>query len=336
MIDDIEILKTKKRILSITHQQDVDGLFCGAILKNTFHDTLVYLTNYGSNNMLKISTTIEDNISRSKKKGIIIISDLSIDNLDDLKPIECAAVKAKECGWEFIWIDHHYWNEIIKEKVQSFATLIVSKDEEQKCAAEIIIETFKIKRTACQRMAKFAHAADFRSNEINKFPPLPEIIRYFLTLPDAYKKLQTIINKASKGVFWDDDLQQVYESNYLPIKESLMQKTLQSFIVQNIHNYKIAIVESPKILSKSILAERIFELQQDIDLAIMYAPDGKLSIRRKPGSNIKCDVIAQKLHGGGHIYAAAGVINPKIDEGEENIKKIDRDDVIEELQKVLK
>jgi oligoribonuclease NrnB/cAMP/cGMP phosphodiesterase (DHH superfamily) len=335
LIDDIGILKKKKRILSITHQQDVDGLFCGAILKNTFNDTLVYLTNYGYNNMLKISKTIEDNVSRSKKKGIIIISDLSIDNLDELKPIECAAVKAKEYGWEFIWIDHHYWNEIIKEKVQSFATLILSKDEEQKCAAEIIVETFKIKRTACQRMAKFAHAADFRSKEINKFPPLPEIIRYFLTLPDAYKKLQTIVNKASKGIFWDDDLQQVYESDYIPIKESLMQKALQSFTIQNIRNYKIAIVESPKILSKSIIAERIFELQKDIDLAIMFAPDGKLSIRRKPESNIKCDVIAQKLHGGGHSYAAAGVIKPRIDDDGENTKKIDIDDVIEELQKIL-
>ena len=68
MIDDIGILKKKKRILSITHQQDVDGLFCGAILKNTFNDTLVYLTNYGYNNMLKISKTIEDNVSRSKKR----------------------------------------------------------------------------------------------------------------------------------------------------------------------------------------------------------------------------------------------------------------------------
>jgi oligoribonuclease NrnB/cAMP/cGMP phosphodiesterase (DHH superfamily) len=335
LIDSFEILKTKKRILSITHQQDVDGLFCGAILKNTFHDTLVYLTNYGYDNMSKISKTIEDNISRSKKKGIIIISDLSLDNLDELELIEYAAVRAKEYGWEIIWIDHHYWNNIIKEKVQSFATLILSKDGEQKCASEIIVETFKIKRTACQRMAKFAHAADFRSKEINKFPPLPEIIRYFLTLPDAYKKLQTIVNKASKGIFWDDDLQQVYEDNYLPIKESLIQKALQSIIIQNICDYEIAIVESPKLLPKSILAERIFEIQKDIDLIMMFAPDGKLSIRRKPDSNIRCDIIALKLHGGGHSYAAAGVIKTEID-GAGNIKKTDVDAVIEELNRILK
>jgi hypothetical protein len=36
-----------KRILSITHEQDVDGLFCGAILKNSFPDTWYFLQTMG-------------------------------------------------------------------------------------------------------------------------------------------------------------------------------------------------------------------------------------------------------------------------------------------------
>ncbi len=333
MFEGIEISKRKNRILSITHQQDLDGLFCGAILKNTFPDTLVYLTNYGYNNMLQVSKIIENNISRSEKNGTIIISDLSIDNLDEVEPIENAAIKAKEHGWKFIWIDHHYWNENIKEKVKSFAILILSKEEEQKCAAEIVCETFKIKRTACQRMIKFAHAADFKPNEINKFPPLPEIIKYFLTLPNAYKKLQTIVNKASKGIFWDEDLQEVYESNYVPLKESAMQKAMESITLHNINNYRVAIVESPKILSKNSIAEKIFEFQKDVNLVILFAPDGKVSIRRKPGLEIKCNFIAQRLHGGGHSYAAAGIIKSKINDKVDT--KIVREDVIQELQKAL-
>jgi oligoribonuclease NrnB/cAMP/cGMP phosphodiesterase (DHH superfamily) len=174
---------------------------------------------------------------------------------------------------------------------------------------------------------------NFRSDEINKFPPLPEIIRYFLTLPDAYKKLQTIVNKASKGIFWDDYLQEVYESNYLPLKESAMQKAIGSCIVQNIHNYRVVIVESSQILSKSILAEKIFELQKDIHLAVLFALDGKLSIRRKPGSDIKCDVIAQKLHGGRHSYAAGGIIKSRTQNKADT--KIDTEDIIQELQKAL-
>jgi len=40
----VKTTTTKIRILCITHEQDVDGLFCGAILNNAFPDTLVFLT----------------------------------------------------------------------------------------------------------------------------------------------------------------------------------------------------------------------------------------------------------------------------------------------------
>jgi oligoribonuclease NrnB/cAMP/cGMP phosphodiesterase (DHH superfamily) len=334
LIEDIIISRIKNRVLSITHQQDVDGLFCGAILKNAFPDTLVHLTNYGYNNMVQVSKTVENSVAKSRKRGIIIMSDLSVDDIKEVEPIEIAAGKAKKAGWTFLWIDHHFWNENARKKVESFATLILSNDAEQKCSAELICETLDIKRTACQRMAKLAHNIDFGLNEINNPPPLPEIIRYYLTLPNAHKKLHTIVKKASKGIFWDDELQEVYEGKYLPLKESAMKNAMNSLIIQDIHAYRVAIVESPQVLLKSIIAERIFGLQKDVDLAILFAPDGKLSIRRKPTSDIKCDLIAQRLNGGGHSYAAGGIIKPIVYEGEENTK-VRTEDVIEELQKAL-
>ena len=334
--DDVwEITRKKDRILSITHQQDIDGLFCGAILKNAFPDTFVHLTNYGYNNMSQATKIIQDTVSKSRKKGIIIITDLYIDSPEEVSLLEVAATKAKEAGWRFVWLDHHFWNESIRERVESFANLKISKDQELKCAAELLCETFEIKRTACQRMKKFAHAVDFRTPEITKLPPLPEIIRYYLTLPNAFKKLQRIVNKASKGIFWDDELQEVYERHYLPLKETAMTKAMDSLVVQNIHNYRVAVAESPQILSKGIIAEKIFGLQKEADLAILFAPDGKLSIRRAPGSSLRCDLIAQKLNGGGHSYAAGGIIKGKKNDGEEP-KKMEMKDVIEELQKALK
>jgi uncharacterized protein len=334
LIEDIEISRIKNRILSITHQQDVDGLFCGAILKNAFPDTLVHLTNYGYDNMVQVSKTIENVVSKSKKRGVIIISDLSVDDVGDIEPIEAAAGKAKESGWYFLWIDHHFWNENIRKKVESFATLILSKEEEKKCASELICQTLNIKRTACQRMAKLAHDMDFGLNEIKNPPPLPEIIRYYLTLPNAHKRLHAIVKKASKGVFWDDELQEVYESKYLPLKESAMENAMDSLVIQNIRKYRVAIVESPKVLAKSVIAERVFQLHKDADLAVLFGPDGKLSIRRRPGSDIKCDLIAQRLNGGGHSYAAGGMIKPLVDEGEN--PKVKTTDVVGELQKALK
>ena len=296
-----------KRILSLTHEQDVDGLFSSAILKNAFPDTLVFLTNYGHKNMQRAATIIKFNVSRSRKNGTIVITDLGIDDIEDIKPIEDAAVDARNYGWDFVWLDHHVWSEEIKNRAQSFASLILSKDE-MKCTAELVYETFAKNRRTCEKIAKFAHIVDFRLSEVHKLPPLPELISYYRSLTNRYPKLQSIVNKASKGVFWDDDLQEDFEHLYLPIRESTIAAAMKSLTIRDIYNIKVAITESPRIISKSILSEKIFLEKPEVSLVILFAPDGKVSIRRKPGSDIKCDVIGRRLDGGGHSYAAAGII----------------------------
>ncbi|HKO65347.1 MAG TPA: DHHA1 domain-containing protein [Candidatus Nitrosocosmicus sp.] len=325
----------KERILSVTHQQDIDGLFCEAILKNAFPDTLVYLTNYGHRNILNIANTIETNIIKSKKQGTVIISDLSVNNKEEAYIIKAAGIKARERSWNLIWIDHHPWRPEVKDMIQSFATVLLLKESEQKCASELVCDVLNIKRTACIRMAKFAHIVDFRLPEINNLPPLPEMVRYYLSFPDYYKKLQSIISKASKGIFWDNELQEEYESKYLPLKDLALKEALGSILVTIIHNYKVGVIESPKILSKGVLSEMVYKLYDDLDILFLFSPDGKISIRRKSGSDIRCDLIAQKLNGGGHSYAAAGIIKSSTDMEDGETRKIGIQDVLKALQITL-
>jgi len=330
------LLNSKKdRILSITHQQDIDGLFCGAILKNAFPDTLVYLTNYGHRNILNIANTIETNIIKSKKQGTVIISDLSVNNKEEAYIIKAVGIKARERSWNLIWIDHHPWRPEVKDVIQSFATVLLSKESKQKCASELVCDVLNIKRTACIRMAKFAHIVDFRLPEINNLPPLPKMVRYYLSFPDYYKKLQSIISKASKGIFWDNELQEEYESKYLPLKDLALKEALGSILVTIIHNYKVGVIESPKILSKGVLSEMVYKLYDDLDILFLFSPDGKISIRRKSGSDIRCDLIAQKLNGGGHSYAAAGIIKSSTDMEDGETRKIGIQNVLKALQITL-
>jgi len=322
---------TKERILSITHEQDVDGLFCGAILKNAFPDTLVFLTNYGHANMKRVSDVIKFNVNRSSKSGIIVVSDLALNSDQDINTIEEAAIQSKSKGWDLVWLDHHSWQESIRRRMESIANLILSDDREQKCASELVLENFALKkRTACKRMATFAHIFDFRLPEVSTLPPLPEIITFYRSLPESYNKLQSIIKKASKGVFWDEELQQDYEEKYLPLKESAMSSAMKSLTTYDINGLIVVVTESPRILSKALLAERIFQERPDVTLAVLYSPEGKISIRRKAGTDIKCDWIASRLNGGGHSYAAAGVIQSN---GEATALTAPR--VIQELQNAL-
>jgi oligoribonuclease NrnB/cAMP/cGMP phosphodiesterase (DHH superfamily) len=115
----------RRRILSITHEQDVDGLFCGAILKNAFPDTLVFLTNYGYENMGRAADIIKFNVGRSSISGTIVFSDLTVNSDVDVEPIEKAAIQLKSHGWTLVWLDHHSWHEEVKRRVESFATHII-------------------------------------------------------------------------------------------------------------------------------------------------------------------------------------------------------------------
>jgi oligoribonuclease NrnB/cAMP/cGMP phosphodiesterase (DHH superfamily) len=115
----------RRRILSITHGQDVDSLFCDAILKNAFPDTLVFLTNYGYKDMVRAADMIKFNVGRSSKSGTIVFSDLTVNSDVDVEPIEEAATQLKSYGWVLVWLDHHSWREGVKRRVESFGTHII-------------------------------------------------------------------------------------------------------------------------------------------------------------------------------------------------------------------
>lgn len=147
--------------------------------------------------------------------------------------------------------------------------------------------------------------------------------------------MQSIINKASSGIFWDDELQAEYESKYLPQKDLAIKEALESLMVTSIHEYRVAVIEAPKMLSKGILLELVYNLYDDVDIVILFSPDGKISIRRKLDSEIRCDLIAQKLNGGGHSYAAAGIIKSPIYLENSKTRTINVQDVIKALQVAL-
>jgi nanoRNase/pAp phosphatase (c-di-AMP/oligoRNAs hydrolase) len=102
-----------------------------------------------------------------------------------------------------------------------------------------------------------------------------------------------------------------------PLKEEALSSAFKSLSFHNIGNYVIAVAESLKLLAKSILAEKIFIQRTDALIAVLFSPG--VSIRRRPGVNtIRCDMIASKLDGGGHSYAAGAIIRKRNNDGHVN------------------
>jgi hypothetical protein len=83
---------------------------------------------------------------------------------------------------------------------------------------------------------------------------------------------------------------------------------------------KVAIAKSDAFVSRSMLLGRIMD-DYDIDIAIAFTGDGKVSIRRKDNGrqeSFSCSKIAQEFReGGGHEGAAGGFLNSRPeDEGD--------------------
>src|ERR671919_3224981 len=108
---------------------------------------------------------------------------------------------------------------------------------------------------------------------VQNLSPLPEIIAYYRILPDTYAKLQRLIENVSKGVFWNEDLQEEYDSKYLPLREEALSSAFESLSLHNIGNYAIAVAESPKLVAKSLLAEKIFIEKPDAVMVVLFSPD---------------------------------------------------------------
>ena len=93
------------------------------------------------------------------------------------------------------------------------------------------------------------------------------------------------------------------------------------------------------MLAKSILAEKIFTEKPEAVIVVLFSRDGKISIRRKPNTNIRCDLIASKLDGGGHSYAAGAIIrrknNEAHDDNENNDRGIQTKEVVQALETVI-
>jgi nanoRNase/pAp phosphatase (c-di-AMP/oligoRNAs hydrolase) len=72
-----------------------------------------------------------------------------------------------------------------------------------------------------------------------------------------------------------------------------------------------------------------------LDIVFLFSPDGKISVRRKSGSELRCDLIAQKLNGGGHSYAAAGIIRSSTALEDTESRRINIQDVLKALKIAL-
>jgi oligoribonuclease NrnB/cAMP/cGMP phosphodiesterase (DHH superfamily) len=327
-------MNNSNNFLIFSHEQDVDGLFSAAVLRMVYPQSKVILTNYGFQNMLAVKDKILS-FTQSRNCGTIIISDIGI-NYESYLPVYEALSTSKRRGFSNIWIDHHVWPEGMEEKFSPICEMVLRSETEigsnglKKCATELCIERFAPASAYAKTLGYIAHRTDFPESVRFPLPPLTGLISYYLGKKELNHKLYSVIlDNVSRGILWNTEMQgDMIEASRLideSIARSISSMVIKEFdfkppgTIEQVKNVRVAIAKADSFLSRSLLLGKIID-ESEIDLAVAYTSDGKLSLRRRhtlpeKGLHIDCSKVAAEFReGGGHPGAAGEFLNTSIEQ----------------------
>ena len=291
------------RVIIFSHESDVDGLFSAAIGLIRYPQARTIFLGYGIENFNKMGDFVYSAVSPNKEGGIFIISDLGLnDNLIDL----CKNIfsDAKKNGWQTIWVDHHLWSQKAIDTLEPYVELIINSSG-QKCAADLMYETFLPRNNTAAKLSSIAHTVDFFTKD-QYLTPISELIRYYHNFSNFYDRLSDLAQKSATGILWDIEMQDQY-NKYVRLRDDAKQQVLSTMRVKQLNDLKVAFIQSSPFIQTSLFSEEVLQKTQ-ADLAIFYSSEGKVSIRRN-NEKIACsDISANLYEGGGHKFAAGAIL----------------------------
>jgi len=287
------------KVFIFSHESDLDGLYSAAIGLIRYPQATTVFLGYGLDNFIKIGNFLYSATHYSKERGLVIISDLGLndDLIETCKQIFSDAVKN---GWKLMWVDHHPWSQQAIDSVKPLIEIVLDPSG-NKCAADLMHETLLPGHQLAGKLASMAHTMDFFTKD-QYLTPISELIRYYQTFPDFYNRLLELARKSAAGILWDVDMQSDY-NDYVRLRDEAKAQVLATMQVRPVGNFKVAFVQSSPYLQSSLFSEEVLE-KTKADLVLFYSTKGKVSIRRNNDS-ISCrDIAANLPEGGGHAYAA--------------------------------
>ena len=307
-------------VILFSHESDVDGIFSASLGLIRYPQARTFFLDYSKESFMKIINQIFFS-NESLQKNLFIISDLGFnDNL--LNIFKSTFINSNKTKNEIIWVDHHPWSKNTIEEICPYVELILD-DTGKKCASELMYERFLLNNSYARHLATLAHTTDFFLKD-HYLPPLPEIIRYYLTFNDSYERLGKLSRKISQGLLWNIEMSEDYKKFEL-LRDSDKQKVLEDIKIKKIDDINVVFVKSSPYIQTSLFSEEVFQ-QTKADLAIFYGKNGKISIRRN-NDKIDCNAIASKLiDGGGHKFAAGGTLHSDPNS---------IDDIISEIEEII-
>lgn len=296
------------RVIICTHEADIDGMYSASVALMRFPRAKVSFYNYGLNNFKKMFDYLK--YESKTKDGLAIISDLGINdnNVSNLCVESIQYLKKRQ--WAVIWVDHHPWHRKSLISIRKLVKLFHDSSG-KKCATELMYEKLMYKNKNAEQLKSIAHSSDFMSNIKNHDSRLSELIHFYKNSANSKQNLESLVQKASKGILWDSDMQKDY-TKFIKISDFQKKESLKTLTLKKILSLNVAFAFTYPYVQTSLFSHELFS-NMKVDLAMLFNRRGKVSIRRNT-NRISCNKIASYLvEGGGHDFASGGKLqsNPR-------------------------
>jgi oligoribonuclease NrnB/cAMP/cGMP phosphodiesterase (DHH superfamily) len=255
-------------------------------------------------------TQIEERFQEMEKlKGdLLFILDFSPEQIINLDEKLCRISQNNKIAY---WNCHHPYDEktigIMMKHVHSLdfsgALKNAAKKESRLCSAEMTCHKFLPNDSLAIELGRIAHDLEFwlRQNEISL--KLADLIQ------SGCDKKQ-IIEALSKGAFWSDYTEKIRQA-YLEKKTKVLNDLMKNLIIRKYVNLNFGFALVSSIISSADAGQKMLDSHSTIDVAAIMFRDGKISFRRREGTDIDLSKIAEIFSGGGHPYAAGGKTDAK-------------------------
>lgn len=308
------------RIIICTHKADIDGIYSASVALMKFPNSKVSFYDYGRNNFKKMFEYLKYE-SKKTRGGLAIISDLGIN--DDNVFIFCIGViqYLKKRQWSVVWVDHHPWHRKSLISIRKLVRLFIDSSG-KKCATEIMYEKLMYKNKIAKQLQSIAHSSDFMTNLKSYDSRLSELIHFYKNSVNSKQNLESLVQKASKGILWDSDMQNDY-TKFMKICDFQKKESLKTLRIKKILSFNVAFVFTYPYVQASLFSHELFSSMK-IDLAMLFNRRGKVSIRRNT-DKISCSKIASYLvEGGGHEFASGGKLKSNTRDANACIKEMEQ------------
>ena len=296
------------RVIICTHEADIDGMYSASVALMRFPRAKVSFYNYGLDNFKKMFDYLK--YESKTKDGLAIISDLGI-NDNNVSNLCVASIQyLKKRQWAVIWVDHHPWHRKSLISIRKLVKLFHDSSG-KKCATELMYEKFMYKNENAEQLKSIAHSSDFMINVKNHDSRLSELIHFYKNSANSKQNLESLVQKASKGILWDSDMQKDY-TKFIKISDFQKKESLKTLTLKKILSLNVAFAFTYPYVQTSLFSHELFS-NMKVDLAMLFNRRGKVSIRRNT-NRISCNKIASYLvEGGGHDFASGGKLqsNPR-------------------------